>query len=817
MEESKVNSILPKVSRRTFLKLAGAATAITAVYVALKNPSFKGLTQISSSSSLSSEPTLQKVRTAHVNNCDGSCGLLATLYNGNIVKFSPATFNDPDFPPRICLRGLSQIQYVYHPDRLKYPMVSVGGRGSGQWKQVTWEEAADLIASKFQSIASKYGSKSIYIAPYTGNLSVINGLIGVGYRFASVIGASAGDFEGDNEGDSASPAGAVEELGAFDGHELNDLVNSNLIVLWGNNLAETDIPDMRFVLDARDNGAKVFYIDPRFTPTATVVDLWVPIRPGTDGALALSMMNVIINEGLYDYNYVLNYTVGPFLVRQDTMLFLREKDVVENGSNSYMVYDTVTGKILPYNTPGVVPALTGSYTTANGIPVKTAFQMLTELVSQYDPSTASEITGVPASTIKYMAEEFAKAKPAAIKAGFGGISHWYYGDLTYRALITLSALCGYIGVHGGGVTTYNGALLDAAIDLTDWLNPDGKQYNYIPPLSFADEVFKGNIKAAWFPCDNFINQQADTNKTIKAIQQLEFVVVSDVFMTPTAKYADVVLPVATQYEKEDLLLGGNFFLQYTPKLIEPLWDSKSDLDIFRMVAEKMGYGSYFSGTAEDYINLVLSGLPSGTTLEDIKKNGNVMRLKDEDIATSAYQPITRPYVPFYQQHFPTPSGRIEFYVEAVVPYYGTGLPIYKEPHEASPSNPLYKKYPFVLITSHTRFRTHTQWDNLAWLLEINPHQFVEINPLDAAKKGIKDGDKVKIYNDRGYIITTARVTPGIRPGVLNVYQGHWADFPTGTVNNLTNQAVNPAQSVVYLFQSNTPYFDVLVDIEKVSE
>lgn len=813
-DSSASESLLPGMSRRTFLKLSGATGAVLALYKVFGGKLLNAL-EPASAQSFPGPSSIVKIRTAHVNNCDGSCGLLATVYDGNIVKFSPATFNDPDFPPRICLRGLSQIQYEYHPDRLKYPMVQTGGRGSGKWKRVSWDEAISLIASRLQSIISKYGSKSIYIAPYTGNLSVLNGLIGAGFRFASVIGASAGDFEGDNEGDSASPAGAIEVLGAFDGHELSDLVNSKMIILWGNNLAETDIPDMRFVLDARDNGAKIVYIDPRFTPTAAVADQWVPLRPGTDGALALSMMNVIINNGLYDSDYVTNYTVAPFLVRQDTMLFLREKDVDGSASEKYMIYDTVSNSVVPYDTPGSIPALTGSY-TVNGIPTKTAFQMLKELVDNYDPQTASSITGVPADTIISLAQDFATRKPAAIKAGFGGISHWYYGDLTYRALITLSALCGYIGVHGGGVTTYNGALLDAAIDLTDWLTPDGKQYNYIPPLSFADEVFKGNIKAAWFVADNFINQQGDTNRTIKAIQQLEFVIVTDVFMTPTAQYADIVLPMATQYEKEDLLLGGNFFLQYTPKIVEPLWEAKSDLEIFAAVAQQMGYGSYFSGTPDEYIDLVLSTLPSGTKLADIKANGGVMRLKDEDFATASYQPITRPYVPFYQQHFPTPSGRIEFYVESVVPYYGTGLPIYKEPHEASPSNPLYNKYPFVLITSHTRFRTHTQWDNLAWLLEINPHQFVEINPEDAKAKGIKDGDTVKIYNDRGYIITTARVTPGMRPGVLNVYQGHWKSFPTGTVNNLTSQAINPAQSVVYLFQSNTPYFDVLVNIEKVS-
>jgi len=830
--ESKTDhraSIL-SVDRRDFLKLAGATGVVAGVALTPGDVVLNALQKVAPISIPTATGVTQTFRTAHCNNCDGSCGLEVTVIDGNITRISNATFNNPDFPPRVCLRGISNIQYVYHPDRLKYPMKSTGPRGSGQWEQISWDEATTTIANKFTEIAQKYGPTAVYIAPYTGSISALNGVIGAGYRFASVIGASAGDFEGDNEGDSASPCGANEILGSFDGHDLSDLRNSRMIILWGNNLAETDVPDMRFVLDAREGtitsegviksnpnggGAKIVNIDPRYTSTAALSDQWISIRPGTDGALALSMIYVIINGQLYNSDYVTKYTVGPFLVRQDTQLFLREKDVSGGNSTKYMVYDSTSKSIVPYDKAGITPTLTGS-SEAAGTTCKPAFQLLIELVNQYPPPQAEKITGIPASTIVNLAEEFATRSPAAIKAGFGGISHWYYGDLTYRAMITLSAICGYIGVHGGGVTTYNGALLDAALDLSDWLNPDKKAYTYLPPLSFCDAALNGKpfpVKAAWFPIDNFVNQQGDTNRTISALQALDFVVVSDIFMTPTAQYADIVLPVATQYERTDILPGGNYYLQYMPKIIDPLWETKSDLDMFAEVAQKMGQGQYFNQTPEEYISLLLSGLPSGLTLDTLQSEG-VVALADQDYGSSSFQPITHPYVPYYQQHFPTPSGRIEFYAESLIPY-DMPLPIYKEPIEASPTNPLYQKYPLVFISSHTRFRTHTQWNNLPWLDEVLPplKPFLEINPIDAQARSISDGDTVTVFNDRGSIQLLARVTNGIRTGVVNSYQGDQLAFPNSTVNMLTHQLINPAQSVVYLFQSNTAYFDVLVDVK----
>lgn len=802
------------MDRREFLKVS-AGTGLIAYETLSNNLVLKALERVSSNApqeSASSTPLV--FRTAHANNCDGSCGLTVTVRDGKITEISNATFNNPDFPPRICLRGLSNIQYVYHPDRLKYPMQSIGPRGSGQWKRITWDEATTIIANKFTEVAQKYGPSAVYIAPYTGNLAALNGVIGAGYRFASVTGASAGDFEGDNEGDSAGPCGAVEALGNFDGHDLSDLRNSRMIILWGNNLAETDVPDMRFALDAKEAGGKIVYIDPRYTATATLSDEWFSIRPGTDGALALSMMNVIINQKLHNTQYVLDHTVGPFLVRQDTKLFLREKDVAGGDSTKYMVYDSKSNSVVPSDQDGITPSLTGSY-NPKGISCKPAFQLLTDLVNQYPPAEAEKITGIAAADIENLAKDFATRSPAAIKAGFGGISHWFYGDLTYRAMITLSAICGYIGVHGGGVTIYNGALLDAALDLPDWMNPDKKQYTYLPPISFCDAVLTGKpyqVKAAWFPIDNFVNQQGDTNRVISALKALDFIVASDVFMTPTAQYADIVLPVATQYERTDVLAGGNYYLQYMPKIIDPLWESKADLDMFAQVAQKMGQGQYFNKSPDEYISLLLSGLPSGLTLDTLKSNG-VVPLADQDYYTSSFQPITHPYVPYYQQNFPTPSGRIEFYVESLVPY-DQPLPLFKEPIEASPTNPLYQKYPLVMISSHTKFRTHTQWNNLPWLREIYPKSFVEINPSDAQARGISDGDTVNVFNDRGSIHLVARVTSGIRPGVVNAYQGDWQEFPNATVNLLTHQKVNPAQSVVFLFQSNTAYYDTLVDVKK---
>ena len=262
-------------------------------------------------------------RTGHSNNCDGACGHLVHVVDGRVTMIGPAAWGTktvsgapaPTFHPRICARGLSQISNTYNPDRVKYPYKRVGPRGSGQWERISWDEATSLIAENFTRIQAKYGKTSVWIAPYTGSLGLIEGVVGAGFRFASVIGASAGDSEGDNEGDSATPAGWNYVLvdptnpanggGFFTGHESVDFLNAKTIVFWANNVAETSLPDWRVMVDAREqNGTQLISIDPRFTVTCAASDQWLPVRPGADTALIDGIINYVMANNLYDADYI---------------------------------------------------------------------------------------------------------------------------------------------------------------------------------------------------------------------------------------------------------------------------------------------------------------------------------------------------------------------------------------------------------------------------------------------------------------------------------------------------------------------------------
>ncbi|WP_088189662.1 molybdopterin-dependent oxidoreductase [Desulfosporosinus sp. FKA] len=816
------------IKRRQFIQ--GIVGGVAALGFA-----FPGMRYLEAATSGSEAQVGEKIwRTGHSNNCDGACGhLVHTVGNrATFIESAPWEGNIngekvQDFQPRICLRGLSQIQNTYSPNRIKYPYKRVGPRGSGQWQRISWEEATSAIAENFKKVQAKYGKESVWIAPYTGSLSVLEGVIGAGYRFASVIGASAGDFEGDNEGDSSCPAGFNYVLadptdpanggGIFDGHEYTDFINSRVIFLWANNLAETSIPDWRTICDARKNGTKLVVIDPRFTPTSAAADLWVPIRPGTDTALIDAMINWIIQNKRYDEDYLRQFTVAPYLIHPQTKKFLKHKDVVPGGEDKYMVMDVGDGKIKKFDDPSLSKAsLLGTY-SINDLQVRTSFQVLADTMTKYTPEYTSKITDVASETIIALAELYAGNHPAGIKAGFG-LSHWHRGDLTFQALLTMSALTGNIGVHGGGVTIFSGALLTTAYDVSGWFFPDNKQYTYLPPMEASDAMLEGKpypVRAAWFVIDNFAQQMSDRNKVLKALNSLDFLVVSDYVLSATAELADIVLPACTYLEKTDLLGSGNYYLQYMPKIVNPLWESKSDLDAFTMVAKKMGVGQYFSKQPDDYIKDILH-------IGDPNAADPVKGLDWKQLTQGAHRVnVPAPYVPFADKKFPTKSGKIEFYVELLLPY-DQEICDYKEPVEASPNNPLYQKYPLVFLSTHTRFRTHSQYSDLPWLKEANNNGegFLEINPIDAAQRGISNGEIVRIFNDRGSMKVRARLTEGIKPGVTNCYQGGWATkqvkhYIEGHPNNLTHQIANPAQSIVPNFRSNAAYYDCLVQVEKV--
>ncbi len=665
------------ITRRKFL--GGAAGGVGALAIASRLRFLESVPSAYADSGQTLTGPSQVFRTGHSNNCDGACGHLVHVTDGRVTFVGPAPWDAttiagqpaPQINQRICLRGVSQIQNTYSPDRVKYPYKRVGPRGSGRWQRISWDEATSLIAENFQKVQAQYGEKSVWIAPYTGSLSILEGVVGAGFRLASAIGASAGDFEGDNEGDSATPAGwnyvlANPEMtagGIFDGHEITDFLNAKVIVLWANNVAETSIPDWRIIGDARRGGTRLVSVDPRFTPTSASADFWLPVRPGADTALIDGVINYLITTKQYDAAYLKAYTVAPFLVDPNTKRFLRASDLPSGSGNDYVVVDAADGVAKPAK--GVRnPVLSGAHTVA-GRKAPTAFQALADAMAEYTPAHVASLTDLQPSQVVQLAQLWGQNHPVAVRAGFG-LSHWGRGDLTMQALLTLQALTGNIGVHGGGVTTFAGGLTTTAFDLGTWWSPGGKTFTVLEPMEFCGAALDGTpypVRAAWFMVDNFAQQMSDRNRVVRAMRSLDFVVVSDYVMSATADLADVVLPACTYVEKTDLLSSNNFYLQYMPRMIEPLWESRSDLDAITMVAQKMGVGQYFDKTPDEYLKEILH-------IGDPNADANVRGLTWEQVTTGAphLNTPTVPYVPFFDKQFPTTSGRIEFYVEMLIPY-----------------------------------------------------------------------------------------------------------------------------------------------------
>lgn len=721
--------------------------------------------------------------------CGLVCGLLAHVENGVLTKVEPADMPDPRHR-HICARGLSTLKMVYHPDRLKHPLKRIGPRGGGQWAPISWDEALDTIAARLTEISEKHGSRSLMWCVATiGGLDLI---------YASLAGTLKGTFVSIiGDGDSAGPCGDMASFGVIwgDGY-LTGMDHPRVIIAWGTNPAETQPYGMRRIREDRERGAKLVVIDPRFTPTASKADQYIRIRPGTDAALAMSMIHVILERGLEDRAFIISHTVGPFLVDTQSGLFLREKDIISGGSDKkYAVWDTAAGAVRPHDAPGIAPALTGTY-TIGARQCQPAFQLLAEAAKAYPPEKASEITEVPAETIRQLAMDYARRKPVASYRGMG-LQRTFHGDLTYRAIATLAAITGNLHLEAPQLPVYE-LYMNLHGIMTSHFMPILKAYDAIE----KDEPYP--IKALWIAKQNWVNQLPDTQRvTRRLFPNLEFIVVADIFMTASARYADIVLPACTFYEQMDLVPPINVspsmpdYFKLQERAIEPLYESRPDTEIVRDLARRMGLDEYFQKTDEELIEALLAtGYPAemGITLEKLKRG-----------------PVKAPRRPNFPV-FLTPSGKMEFYSERLVPL-GQHLPCYQEPHE-SPRTALGQKYPLVFLTTHTRFRTHSTLANVRWLRELAPEPVLEMNPTDAAPRGIRNGDIVKAFNDRGYVKLKARIHEGIKSGTVNVTQGWWPeDFIEGSHQHLTHSTINPAQELIY--EPNSALYDVLVEVERV--
>ncbi|MFC1995272.1 molybdopterin-dependent oxidoreductase [Chloroflexota bacterium] len=694
---------------------------------------------------------MKVVHSVCCHDCGGACPLNIYVDEGRIVKIESRDVGFPAMRP--CLRGLLYHYRVYAPDRLQYPMKRIGKRGEGRFTRISWDEALDELATQITRIRDTYGPAAILNLSWSGasgRLHYANSL----RRFLNMTGGQTlmwggASFQG---GFFASLA----TYGKLDtGNDRADLLNSKMIILWGCNPGESIFgTETRWYLtQAKEKGTKIICVDPIFTESAaTWAESWIPIRPGTDAAMLVAMAYVIIEQGVQNQNFLDTYTVG----------FDRFRDYVIGAEDNV---------------------------------AKT-------------PDWAAKITGVPAETIRTLALEYATNKPAAIIVGFAP-GRTARGEQYHRVTATLSAMTGNIGIHGGATACLDltmGALpaeeietpknyTDMFSDLPILANPvekDQPLHEYavegirkhtadkIHPTKMWDAVLRGksggyptDIKMLYVMAGDCVNQVVNTNQAVEAIKTLEFVVVHDQFMTPTARFADILLPVTTWCERNDFKLPWMFghYALYANKAIEPMHEAKNDLDIFTELAAKMGISGYNDKTEDEWLreSVANHGIPD---YDDFKSTG-FYKLKTAE-----------PYVAFQSQiadpehhSFPTPSGKIEIFCQRIAdfnrPVDLPPIPKYIEGWEGI-TDPKREKYPLQLINTHSRKRIHSQFHNVPWYRQLEPHE-VWLNPVDASARNIKDHDQVKVFNNVGTISILAKVTNRIMPGVVSIYQGAWYD------------------------------------------
>jgi DmsA/YnfE family anaerobic dimethyl sulfoxide reductase A subunit len=730
--------------------------------------------------SLSSRHSKQELRQDKTNrirvgcpahNCGGRCLLIAHIENGRITRLDaddrPDTLSAPQL--RACARGLAYLRRQYHPDRLRFPLKRVGPRGEGQFVRCTWEEAIALLVGQLQRVKAKYGNEALFVPYGTGSYNQLNGS-NTARRLLNLFGGCLGIYNSYSWG--ATNIATPTVYGTLvTGNQRQDWLNSCYIIMWGWNPAEMrdGTNSDYFVKLARENGAKVVCIDPRHSlSAAALADEWIPIRPGTDTAMMSAMAYVMLNEKLYDAEFVRTHCVGW------------DSSQMPQGAESAESY---TDYLL-----GVM----------DGIP-KT-------------PKWAEAITAVPAATIIRIAREYATCKPSMLYQGYG-MQRRAFGEQVVRAGCVLAAITGNVGISGGWASGVSTPAPDGGPLGTVFPTGENPVKASIPVFLWSEAVLRGHemttedgvigtshlktdLKLIYAVATNcLINQHADVNRSaaiLKDESKVEFIAVQDNFLTPTAKFADVILPACSQFEtwgvEDGWKYGDEVILQ--PKLVEPLEGCKSDFRICAEVAEDLGFGgAYTEGRDEKaWVEWCLDRFRE-TRFPDLPSLDTFI----EQNLGAYSKPVTQPAIAFADfrtdpQKYPlnTPSGKIEIFSKTLfdmgkpeeipaVPKYipEWGSMIAEQGNKSSVAEePETKRYPLQAIGHHSMARVHSTHANNDWLQEAFP-QRIFINPLDAAPRGISDGDLVRVWNDRGDMLIPARLTRRIMPGVVDIPQGAW--------------------------------------------
>ena len=720
------------------------------------------------------EPGERVVTSTCGHNCGGRCVVNAHVRDGRIVKISTDprkwTFEMPP-PLHACVRGFGQVERVNHPDRLRHPLRRSGPRGAGQFEPIGWDEALDEVARQLRRVRDTYGPAAILDCSRTGSLSMLHNRFAV-LRLLNMLGGCTElwtniSAEAEVFAVRATFGARAEYKSA--GREPTDYVNSRMILMWGWSPGDGTFGTgtLPYLGEAKRRGVRIVCVDPRVTRTSrALADEHVFIRPSTDAAALIALAYVIVREGLHDQAFLDRYVLG---------------------------FDDA-------HLPPGVPA---------GASYRAYLDGLADGVRK-TPEWAAEITGIPATAIRRLAIEYATSKPAALHCGYAP-GRTAAGEQFHRAAYALAAITGNIGIAGGNTGVSNGATGRLGVkSLPSGVNPTGAR---VASALLADLLERGtaggypaDIKLIYSAAGDLFNQLPNVRKTVAAAERLEFMVVHDHFITPTARYADIVLPATMFWERNDVHLpwaGAGHYVIFMQKALEPADGCRNDLDICAALASRLGLVGYNDKTEDEWLREL-----TRDTIDDFEtfRARGLARLPMPEDAVAFAREIREPA----RHPFSTPSGRIEIYsmtLAANPDPYGLGVipPIPTWIPEARDA-----RHPLRLVTPKSRARTHSIHDNQPILARADRDD-VWIHPADAGARGIADGRRVRVFNDRGGTTLPARVTDRIAPGVVSINEGAWFALDSqgqdtrGCSNVLTADRSSPAGATPF----NTCFVDVV--------
>ncbi|MGF1597554.1 MAG: molybdopterin-dependent oxidoreductase [Acidimicrobiales bacterium] len=699
-------------------------------------------------------PEQLQVLGACPHDCPDTCSMVVTVEDGRVTRVR----GNPDHPftrGGLCVKVTDFPNHLYSTDRVTTPLRRVGAKGEGRFEPIGWDEALDEIADRFGAIIDRHGPEAILPYSYLGNMGILNGLT-VGDRFFNGLGTSVSER---TFCDGGGISAYLMTLGPTAAVDPESLVHSRYIVIWACNVLSNNLHLWPFIEEAQRRGAKVVCIDPVRHRTAEKADWHLPIRPGTDAALALALMHVIIGEGLHDAGYVADHTVG--------------------------------------------------------------FDELAAHVERYTPDWAEGETGIPADDIRTLARELATTPPAMIRVGVA-LERSTGGGNAARAVFALPALIGSWREVGGGVLQMPIWAFPVAWDELHGPHPTADTVRIINQWELGRALtggFDGPPIEALFVYNS--NPAVVTSAQRSVLDGLArddlFVVVSEHFVTDTARYADIVLPAAMAMEQTDLMFSwGHLYLTYSPKVIEPQGEAVANNELFRRLAHRMGIDDpWFDLDDDEQLQRSLDWAApqmEGIDLDRLKADGYIrLALPPADV-----------YAPHRDGNFPTPSGRVELVSSMaaggnfVAPLFRQGiagnqdgghvdtLPTYHPPREVGAD----ERFPLALVSPKAHAFLNSQYANMDKQLTQQGPQTCRLNADDAAARGIADRSPVRVFNERAAVSAVARVGTDVAPGVVVMPMGHW---PSGSPDGL---AVNALNSTRFADIGRAPTFsDTAVEVE----